>query len=59
MLELTTRPKEQQQVWKRILIIDDDADITLTFKTGIGDYNNNNNAMLTKKLMCIHLIILL
>ncbi len=45
-----TRTKEQQQFWKRILIIDDDADITLTFKTGIEDYNNNNNAKLTKKI---------
>jgi CheY-like chemotaxis protein len=43
----TTRTKEQQQVWKRILIIDDDADITLTFKTRIEDYNNT---MLTKKI---------
>jgi two-component SAPR family response regulator len=43
-----TRTKEQQQFWKRILIIDDDADITLTFKTGIEDYNNNT--MLTKKI---------
>jgi CheY-like chemotaxis protein len=42
-----TRTKEQQQFWKRILIIDDDADITLTFKTGIEDYNNT---MLTKKI---------
>ena len=42
-----TRTKEQQQFWKRILIIDDDADITLTFKTGIEGYNNT---MLTKKI---------
>ena len=42
-----TRTKEQQQFWKRILIIDDDADITLTFKTGIED---NNNKTLTKKI---------
>jgi CheY-like chemotaxis protein len=43
------RAKEQQhqQFWKRILIIDDDADITLTFKTGIED---NNNTTLTKKI---------
>ena len=41
-----TRTKEQQ-FWKRILIIDDDADITLTFKTGIID---NNNTTLTKKI---------
>ncbi len=42
-----TRTKEQQRFWKRILIIDDDADITLTFKTGI---ENNNNTTLTKRI---------
>jgi CheY-like chemotaxis protein len=42
-----TRTKEQQQFWKRILIIDDDADITLTFKSVIED---NNNTTLTKKI---------
>ena len=42
-----TRTKEQQQFWKRILIIDDDADITLTFKRSIED---NNNTTLTKKI---------
>ena len=42
-----TRTREQQQFWKRILIIDDDADITLTFKTSIED---NNNTTLTKKI---------
>ena len=51
-----TRTKEQHQFWKRILIIDDDADIILTFKTGIED---NNNTMLTKKIEYIHLVILL
>ncbi len=33
--------KEKQQFWKRILIVDDDADITITFKTGIEDANND------------------
>ena len=33
--------KEKQQFWKRILIVDDDADITITFKTGIEDTNND------------------
>jgi len=35
--------KEQQRFWKRILIIDDDADITITFKAGIEDSNNNTD----------------
>jgi hypothetical protein len=28
---------------KRILIIDDEADVTITFKAGIEESNNNNN----------------
>jgi hypothetical protein len=33
--------KEKQHFWKRILIVDDDVDITITFKTGIEDSNND------------------
>ncbi len=36
--------KEQQRFWKRILIIDDNADITLTFKAGIEDSNGYDDA---------------
>ena len=36
--------KEKQRFWKRILIIDDEADVTITFKAGIEDSNNNNDA---------------
>ena len=36
--------KDKQRFWKRILIIDDDADVTITFKAGIEDSNNNNDA---------------
>ena len=32
--------KDQQRFWKRILIIDDDADIITTFKAAIEDGNN-------------------
>jgi CheY-like chemotaxis protein len=35
-----TVTKEQERFWKRILIVDDDADITVTFKTAIEDNNN-------------------
>ena len=35
--------KDKQRFWKRILIIDDDADVTLTFKAGIEDSNNDPN----------------
>ena len=33
--------KEKQRFWKRILIVDDDADVTTTFKVGIEDINND------------------
>jgi CheY-like chemotaxis protein len=35
--------KEQQRFWKRILIVDDETDVTITFKAGIEESNNNNN----------------
>jgi CheY-like chemotaxis protein len=35
--------KDKQRFWKRILIVDDDADTTITFRAGIEDRNNNNN----------------
>jgi CheY-like chemotaxis protein len=38
-----TLTKEQQRFWKRILIVDDDADVTLTFKEVIEDSNNNTD----------------
>jgi len=34
--------KDEQRFWKRILIIDDEADITTTFKAGIEDCNNDS-----------------
>jgi two-component SAPR family response regulator len=36
--------KGKQRFWKRILIVDDDADVTITFKAGIEQINNNNDA---------------
>ena len=35
--------KEQQRFWKRILIVDDDEDVTITFKAGIEDSNTDVN----------------
>ena len=35
--------KDKQRFWKRILIVDDDADVTLTFKAGIEDSNIETN----------------
>jgi len=36
--------KGKQRFWKRILIVDDDADVTITFKAGIEQTNNKNDA---------------
>jgi CheY-like chemotaxis protein len=36
--------KENQRFWKRILIVDDDVDVTVTFKAAIEDSNNHNDA---------------
>jgi CheY-like chemotaxis protein len=36
--------KDEQRFWKRVLIVDDEADITITFKTAIEDNNNNDDA---------------
>ena len=35
--------KDQQRFWKRILIVDDDVDVTMTFRAAIEDSNNNND----------------
>ncbi|MGC2682624.1 MAG: response regulator [Candidatus Nitrosopolaris sp.] len=35
--------KDKQRFWKRILIVDDDADVTITFKAGIEETNNDND----------------
>jgi two-component system competent response regulator ComA len=35
---------DKQRFWKRILIVDDDADVTITFKAGIEDSNDYNDA---------------
>jgi len=37
--------KDKQRFWKRILIVDDDVDVTITFKAGIEQTNNNNDAI--------------
>jgi DNA-binding response OmpR family regulator len=34
--------KDKQGYWKRILIVDDDVDVTTTFKAGIEQSNNNH-----------------
>ena len=33
--------KEEQRFWKRLLIVDDDADLTMTFRAVIEDSNND------------------
>jgi CheY-like chemotaxis protein len=41
--------EDKQRFWKRILIVDDEADVTITFKAGIEDSNND-----TKKRIDVH-----
>lgn len=42
---------DKQTFWKRILFIDDDPDITLTFKKGIeNSYNDSNNDANNKRI---------
>ena len=36
--------KDKQRFWKRIFIIDDEADVTITFKAGIEESNNYKDA---------------
>lgn len=44
-------PRDKQPFWKRVLIIDDDPDTTLTFKMGIeNSYNENNNDLDNKRI---------
>ena len=43
LLDLTVLIKDEQRFWKRILIVDDEADVTLTFKAGIEDSNTDTN----------------
>src|SRR5215469_3938694 len=38
------RLEEKQRFWKRILIVDDEVDVTMTFKAGIEDSNNYNDS---------------
>ena len=35
--------KDEQRFWKRILVVDDDADLTTTFKAVIEESNNDVN----------------
>jgi hypothetical protein len=34
--------KDEQRFWKRILIVDDEFDVTITFKAVIEESNNND-----------------
>ena len=38
-----TNVANKQRFWKKILIVEDDEDITITFKAGIEDSNNNTD----------------
>jgi CheY-like chemotaxis protein len=43
LLYRTVSIKDKQRFWKRILIVDDDVDITTTFKVAIENSNNDTN----------------
>jgi CheY-like chemotaxis protein len=43
LLYSTVSIKDERRFWKRMLIVDDDEDVTITFKSGIEDSNNNLN----------------
>jgi len=40
----TTTTEKKQSFWKRVLIVDDDADITMTFKRGIENSNDHSDS---------------
>ena len=44
-----TLTKEQQRFWKRILIVDDDVDVTMSFRAVIED--SNNDADVNKRIV--------
>jgi hypothetical protein len=44
LLDLTVLIKDEQRFWKRILIVDDEADVTITFKAVIEENSNNTDA---------------
>jgi CheY-like chemotaxis protein len=41
---IVCRLEEKQRFWRRILIIDDEADVAMTFKAGIENSNNYNDS---------------
>jgi CheY-like chemotaxis protein len=45
-----TLTKEHRRFWKRILIVDDDTDVTITFKAMIEDSNESNAAYSNKRI---------
>jgi hypothetical protein len=42
--------KEHRRFWKKILIVDDDTDVTITFKAMIEDSNESNTAHSNKRI---------
>ena len=45
-----TLTKEHRRFWKRMLIVDDDTDITITLKAVIEDSNESNSAHSNKRI---------
>ncbi len=42
-IEIITTTEDKEQYWKRVLIVDDDPDVTTTFKVGIENSHFNSN----------------
>jgi CheY-like chemotaxis protein len=42
--------KDEERLWKRILIVDDDADLTMTFRAVIEDSNNYVDVDVNKRI---------
>jgi two-component SAPR family response regulator len=43
LLYRTVSIQDKQRFWKRILIVDDDVDVTITFKAAIENINNDTD----------------
>jgi predicted phosphoribosyltransferase len=43
LLYCTVSIQDKQRFWKRILIVDDDVDVTITFKAAIENINNDTD----------------
>ncbi len=55
LLYRTVSIEDKRRFWKRILIVDDDEDVTISFKSGIEDSNNNHDPN-KSKYICLMIL---